>query len=79
MNYVNYNIYLIIFIIFIIIEKNKTNKTIIWLYKNPIFKLLFLFGLFLYGHNDYVLTIIFAVFYIYLGQLIQHIELLENI
>lgn len=52
------------------------NKIIITIYKNPIFKLIFLFGLYLYGYQDIILTSLLAFYYVYIGQIIQNIELL---
>ena len=64
--------------IFVLAEPilNK-NKKIITIYKNPVFKLIFLFGIFLYGDNDHVLSLLSAVFYVYIGQKIQEIELIN--
>jgi len=71
-------LYMISFLILLIIELNlNKNKLIIIIYKNPIFKLIFLFGIYLYGQNDYVLSLLLAVFYVYIGQRIQEIELLN--
>ena len=58
---------------------NNLNYKIINIYKNPIFKFLFLFGLYYYGDINIYITIIYALFYIYLGQKIQEKELLYNI
>lgn len=52
------------------------NKKFIEIYKNPIFKLIFLFMIFLYGEKDIVLTLLISIYYIYLGQKIQETELL---
>ncbi len=52
------------------------NKRIILIYKNPIFKLIFLFGIYLYGDKDIVLTLLITIYYLYLGQKIQESELL---
>jgi hypothetical protein len=74
----NTSLYIISFIVFYIIERNlNKKKSIITVYKNPIFKLIFLFGIYLYGDNDYILSLLFAVFYIYIGQKIQEKELLN--
>jgi hypothetical protein len=48
---------------------------IIAIYKNPIFKLIFIFGIYIYGEKDIILTLLFAMYYIYLGQKIQETEL----
>jgi len=58
---------------------NNLNNDIIAIYKNPLFKILFLFGLYYFGNNNIYLTIIFSIYYIYLGQKIQEKELLHNI
>ena len=63
--------------IFILIELILSqNKQIIAIYKNPVFKLIFLFGIYLYGEKDIVLTLLISMYYIYLGQKIQETELL---
>ena len=63
--------------IFVLIESILSkNCTIITIYKNPVFKLIFIFGIYLYGENDVVLTLLIAMYYIYLGQKIQETELL---
>lgn len=69
-------LYIISIFIFVLMEPvlNKNDK-IIAIYKNPIFKLIFLFGIYLYGEMDIVLTLLFAMYYIYLGQKIQENEL----
>ena len=63
-----------IFILIKIVLNN--NDKIIIIYKNPIFKLIFLFGIYLYGEKDIVLTLLISLYYIYLGQIIQEKELL---
>jgi hypothetical protein len=55
------------------------NKEIILIYKNPIFKIIFLFGLYTFGNNNIYLTILLAFYYIYIGQKIQEKELLFKI
>lgn len=64
---------LIIILFELILSKN--NK-IISIYKNPVFKLIFMFGIYLYGDKNIVLTLLIAMYYIYLGQKIQENELL---
>ena len=54
---------------------NEYYKLINIVYKNPIFKLIFLFGIYLYGDNDVVFTLLCAMYYVYLGQHIQEKEL----
>ena len=67
------------FILFLIeISFNEYYKLINIVYKNPIFKLIFLFGIYLYGDNDVVFTLLCAMYYIYLGQNIQQKELLSR-
>ena len=63
-----------IFILIKIVLNN--NHKIIIIYKNPIFKLVFLFSIYLYGEKDIVLTLLISLYYIYLGQIIQEKELL---
>lgn len=63
---------------FYYIDKNLDNK-IINIYKNPIFKLIFLFGLYYYFENDKYLTFLLGIFYIYLNQRIKEVELMDNI
>jgi hypothetical protein len=58
---------------------NNLNDKIINIYKNPIFKLIFLFGLYYYGDINIYITILYAIFYIYLGQKILEKELLYKI
>jgi hypothetical protein len=58
---------------------NNLNSKIILIYKNPIFKVIFLLLLYYYGSLNKYLTILLAIYYIYIGQLIQKIELLYNI
>ena len=58
---------------------NNLNYQIINIYKNPVFKLIFLFGIYYYGDLNIYITILYAIFYIYLGQKIQEKELLYKI
>jgi hypothetical protein len=60
------------------INFNQDYKLINTIYKNPIFKLVFLFGIYLYGNNDVVFTLLCAIYYVYLGQNIQQKELLSR-
>jgi hypothetical protein len=70
-------LYITNIIIFILLDSFfDINDKIIRIYKNPIFKLIFLFGIYLYGEIDIVLTLLFAMYYVYLGQKIQEKELL---
>jgi hypothetical protein len=73
MNNLLYNASIFIFVLFE--SFLYKNNIIIAIYKNPIFKLVFLFGIYLYGEKDIVLTLLFAMYYIYLGQKIQENEL----
>ena len=69
-------LYVICIYVFILIELIlKKNNKIIVIYKNPIFKLIFLFGIYLYGEKDIVLTLLISLYYIYLGQITQEKEL----
>ena len=71
-------LYIIIFLFFLFIEFNlNKNKLILTIYKNPVFKLIFLFIIFIFGNNDHVLSLLSAVFYVYIGQKIQEIELIN--
>lgn len=74
----NVLIYTSSLIIFILLIKNL-KPIFIKIYKNSIFKLIFLFGLYLFGNNDITMTLLLSIYYIYLGQIIQEIELLKNI
>ncbi len=56
---------------------NNLSYIIIRIYKSPIFKLIFLFGIYLYGDKDMILTLLLAILYISLGQQIQKNELLK--
>ena len=71
-------IYLFVLFMFYYIDKNLDDK-IINIYKNPIFKLIFLFGLYYYSEYDKYLTILLGIYYIYLNQKIKEVELMENI
>jgi len=63
--------------IFVLIESVLSkNNEIIAIYKNPVFKLIFLFGIYLYGEKDVVLALLISMYYVYLGQKIQETELL---
>jgi hypothetical protein len=80
MNSEFYIIELTIFLVLIyFIDYLNINKEIISLYKNPIFKIIFLFGLYTFGNNNIYLTLFLAFYYIYLGQKIQEKELLFKI
>ncbi len=70
-------LYIIGSFILLLIEINfdQHYKLINTVYKNPIFKLIFLFGIYLYGNNDVVFTLLSAMYYVYLGQNIQQKEL----
>lgn len=70
-------LYIIGSFILLLIEINfdQYYKLINTVYKNPIFKLVFLFGIYLYGNNDVVFTLLSAMYYVYLGQNIQQKEL----
>lgn len=78
MNTVLYIITLII-VVLIELQVNKNNNFIISTYKNPIFKLIFLFSIYLYGNYDINFTLLIAMFYVYIGQKIQEKELLNII
>ena len=66
--------------IFILIESFLIkNELIINIYKNPIFKLIFLFGIYIYGEKDIILTLLFSLYYVYLGQKIEEKELLLTV
>jgi len=69
-------LYIICIVIFVLTDTilNKNNQIIV-IYKNPIFKLIFLFLIYLYGNNDIILTLLSAIYYVYLGQKIQEKEL----
>jgi len=71
-------IILVLFLFFNYLKDNLNSK-IIAIYKNPIFKIIFLLGLYYYGYYNIYLTIIITLYYIYLGQIIQEKELLYNI
>lgn len=63
--------------IFVLIESVlRQNNEIIAIYKNPVFKLIFLFGIYLYGEKDVILALLISMYYVYLGQKIQETELL---
>jgi len=70
--------YIIIFIICNYIEYN-INKTIIKIYKNPIFRLLFLYLLYIFLEYDKIISLLLLICYIYIGEIIKESELLYNI
>jgi len=72
-------LYIIGFIVFILIEINLNNKLFITIFKNPIFKLIFLFGIYLYGNNDIIFTLLCATYYIYISQRILEKEIINNV
>jgi hypothetical protein len=74
----NIIIYFISLIIFSYIL-NNLNFTIINIYNYPIFKLVFLFSIYIYGTYDPILTLLLAIYYVYLGQKIKEKESLYNI
>ena len=77
LQYMNSLLHITSIFIFILIESVLSqNSKIIGIYKNPVFKLIFLFGIFLYGEKDIVLTLLISMYYVYLGQKIQENELL---
>ena len=61
------------------IDSTKIPTFVIDTYKNPIFKILLLLCLYLFGNYNIPLTLFIAVNYIGLGQLIQTNELTQNI
>ena len=69
---------IISFMVFLYIKNNLNSKTI-FIYKHPIFKVIFLLLLFVYGDMNQYLTVLCAFYYIYIGQLIQDKELLYKI
>ena len=71
-------IYILVIFMCYYIDKNLDNN-IINIYKNPIFKLIFLFGLYYYFENYKYLTFLLGIFYIYLNQRIKEVELMDNI
>lgn len=64
----------IISILLIIFIELKLDNMIIKIYKNPIFKLIFLFMIYLYGENNIIFTILSSTYYIYLDQKIKENE-----
>lgn len=71
-------IYILVIFMCYYIDKNLDNN-IINIYKNPIFKLIFLFGLYYYFESYKYLTFLLGIFYIYLNQKIKEVELMDNI
>jgi hypothetical protein len=69
---------LLTFLLFNYLKDNLSTQIISY-YKNPLFKIVFLLGLYYYGTVNIYLTLIFALYYIYIGQLIQEKELLYKI
>jgi hypothetical protein len=71
-------LYIFIIIIYTLLIE-KMNLTIINIYKNPIFKFIFLYFLCIYGYQDTGLILLLALLYIHMDQEIKRIELLYNI
>ena len=71
-------LYIFIIIIYTLLL-SYVNLTISNIYKNPIFKFMFLFLLYFYGKYDIGLTLLLAILYINLDQEIKKKELLYNI
>uniref|UniRef100_A0A6C0DBT4 Uncharacterized protein n=1 Tax=viral metagenome TaxID=1070528 RepID=A0A6C0DBT4_9ZZZZ len=78
----NNNIVLLIYIIsfaIYIYYKDNLPQIVKSIYKNPIFKIVFLLSLYYYGNTNIPITLLLAIYYVSLGQVIQEKELLHNI
>jgi hypothetical protein len=78
----NNNIVLLIYIIsfaIYIYYKDNLPQIVKTIYKNPIFKIVFLLSLYYYGNTNIPITLLLAIYYVSLGQVIQEKELLHNI
>jgi hypothetical protein len=80
------NNYILFFILIIIgiyfynnINASCIPNFIIYIYKNPLFKIIFLLALYLFGRYNIPLALFIAVNYIGLDHLIQQKELMQNI
>lgn len=78
------NIFFLVFVVsgylfYAKLNVSKIPEPIIVIYKNPIFKFLFLILLYLFGNKNIILSLFLAVNYIGLGQVIQYQELMHNI
>jgi hypothetical protein len=71
-------LYISIIIIYTLLIE-KMNSVIINIYKNQIFKFIFLYFLCIYGYQDPSLVLLLALLYIHMDQEIKRIELLYNI
>jgi hypothetical protein len=71
-------IYIVSFAIYIYFKDNLP-QVVKSIYKNPIFKIVFLLSLYYYGNRNIPITLLLAIYYVSLGQIIQEKELLHNI
>lgn len=71
-------IYIVSFAIYIYFKDNLP-QVVKSIYKNPIFKIVFLLSLYYYGNTNIPITLLLAIYYVSLGQIIQEKELLHNI
>lgn len=72
--------FLIIYLLYTYFLVNKKIPSIIInIYKNPIFKIIFLFSLYVYGNYNIPISLFLTLNYIGLGQIIQEKELMFNL
>jgi hypothetical protein len=57
----------------------KINDKVVNIYKNPIFKVVFLLTLYAYGHYDPIISLVLATFYVMLDFNIKKQDLLFKI
>ena len=76
----NNQLYIILICVFIYTYMNVSfdvPENIILIYKNPIFKIIFLLGLYFFGYKNILFTFFLAVNYIGIGLKIQNQELIK--
>jgi hypothetical protein len=72
--------FLIVYLLYnYLIIKQKIPPIVVKIYKDPIFKIIFLFTLYAYGNLNIPLSIFLGLNYIGLGQIIQEKELMFNL
>jgi hypothetical protein len=71
-------LYIFIIIIYNLLISNN-NLNIERIYKNPVFKFIFLYLIYIFGKRDESIALLLAILYIYTDQFIKKRELLYNI
>ena len=73
-----YIILLCVIIYIYLFLSNEVPKKVINIYKNPVFKVIFLMTLYFFGYYNIYLTLFLAINYVVLDLKIKNQELLEN-